>query len=83
MVNQFKYTNDYLERCQYTSLEERLDFLNNYQLSKSNQELPSQTINFEVPECLLNAFKFKSQLSGVGHHNQIKKLMKYWLDINS
>jgi len=83
MAKVIKYSDNYLKRCQNTSIEERLDFLNNYQLSKSNQEFPSKTINFEVPECLLNAFKFKSQLSGVDYHTQINKLMKQWLDINS
>ena len=74
------FSDEYLQRCQETSIEERLEFIENFRLMHSEQKSPSKLISMKVPENLLDAFKHKSKLSGIAYQTQIKKLMKQWLD---
>jgi len=74
------FSDEYLKRCQETSIEERLDFIENFRLMHSEQKSPSKLISIKVPMHLLDTFKYKSKLSGIAYQTQIKILMKQWLD---
>ncbi|MCF6317894.1 MAG: hypothetical protein L3J83_01235 [Proteobacteria bacterium] len=74
-----KFSDEYLERCKGLSIEERLDFIENFRLMHSEIHSPSKLISLKVPEPLLNSFKQKAKLEGLAYQTQIKKLMKDWL----
>lgn len=75
-----KFSDEYLKRCKDLSLEEILEFLENFQLMNSELNAPSKLINLQIPEPLLNSFKQKAKLDGVAFQTQIKKLMKAWVN---
>jgi len=75
-----KFSDEYLERCKELSIEERLDFVENFRLMHSEIHSPSKLISLKVPEHLLASFKQKAKLEGVAYQTQIKKLMKDWVN---
>ncbi len=74
-----KFSDEYLARCKDLSIEERLDFIENFRLMHSEIHAPSKLISLKVSEPLLNSFKQKAKLEGLAYQTQIKKLMKDWL----
>ena len=73
------FSDKYLANCKDLSIEEKVDFLENYRLAMSDTKAPLMPINFDIPKPLLEAFKQKSKLEGIAYQTQIKKLMKQWL----
>lgn len=73
------FSDEYLERCKDISIEERLDFIENFRLMHSENPSPSKLISIKMPINLLDAFKYKSKLNGVAYQTQIKRLMENWL----
>lgn len=74
------FSDEYLERCKDLSIEEKLEFIENFRLLHSETSSPSKLISLKVPENLLTAFKIKAKLNNVAYQTQIKKLMKAWID---
>ncbi len=74
-----KFSDDYLQRCVKLSIEERMDFIENYKLATSDEASPLKSIRIKIPDYLLIAFKQKAKLEGIAYQTQIKKLMKDWL----
>jgi predicted DNA binding CopG/RHH family protein len=74
------FSDEYLERFKDTSIEERLDFIENFRLMHAEKPSPSKLISIKIPINLLDAFKYKSKLSGIAYQTQIKRLMKDWLN---
>ena len=75
-----KFSDEYLGRCKDLSIEEKLDYIENFRLMHSEIHAPSKLISLKVPEPLLNSFKQKAKLEGVAYQTQIKKLMKNWVN---
>ncbi len=74
------FSDEYLQRCKDLSIEEKLDFIENFRLLHSEIPSPSKLISLKVPEDLLAAFKIKSKLNDIAYQTQIKKLMTQWLN---
>lgn len=74
------FSDEYLERCKDLSIEEKLDFIENFRLMHSELNAPSKLISLKVPEPLLNSFKQKTKLEGVAYQTKIKELMKAWIN---
>jgi len=74
------FSDEYLQRCKDLSIEEKLDFIENFRLLHSEITSPSKLISIKVPEDLLNAFKIKSKLENTPYQSNIKELMKDWLN---
>ena len=74
-----KFSDEYLERCKGLSIEEKLDFIENFRLMHSEIHSPSKLISLKVPVNLLEAFKQKSKLHNIAYQTKIKLLMKEWL----
>jgi len=74
-----KFSDEYLQRCQDLSIEERLDFIENFRLMQAQIHSPSKLISMKVPINLLQAFKQKAQLENVAYQSKIKQLMKNWI----
>jgi len=74
------FSDEYLARCQDISIEERLDFIENFRLMHAENPSPSKLISLKVAINLLEAFKYKPKLEGIAYQTQIKQLMKEWLD---
>ena len=73
-------SDEYLEQCKKMSLEEIVEFLENFRILHSSVEKSkSKLISIKIPEALLEAFKTKSKLSGVAYQTQMKVLMQKWL----
>ena len=66
-----KFSDGYLQRCEKMSIEQRLDFIENYKLEMSDIPSPSKSISINVSEHLLTAFKQKAKLEGVAYQTQI------------
>jgi len=77
-----KFSDEYLERCKDLSIEEKLDFIENFRLMHSELNTPSKLISMKVQEPLLNSFKQKAKLEGIAYQTQIKELMKAWVHNN-
>jgi len=73
------FSDEYLERCKDISIEERLEFIENFSLMHAEKPKPSKLISLKVPINLLEAFKYKSKLFDTPYQTQIKQLMKNWL----
>lgn len=74
------FNQEYVERCRDLTPEQILEFLENFQKLMSGTPEKCQLISLKIEPSLLNAFKFKSKLTGVAYQTQIKKLMKDWLE---
>ena len=74
------FSDEYLERCKDLTIEEKLDFIENFRLLHSETPSPSKLISLKVPEDLLKAFKVKSKLNDIAYQTQIKRLMKAWIE---
>lgn len=73
------FSDEYLERCKDLSVEEILDFLEDFRLMHSDLNAPSKLISLKVPEPLLNSFKQKAKLENIAYQTKIKELMKDWI----
>ena len=73
------FTDDYLKQCQSMSLQQKLEFLENFRMLQE-KNIPSKLISIKIPENLLMAFKSKSLAHGQRYQTQIKKLMSEWLN---
>lgn len=73
------FSDEYLERCKDLSIEEKLDFIENFRLMHSEVHSASKLISLKVPEPLLNSFKQKAKLENIAYQTKIKLLMKHWL----
>ena len=73
------FSDEYLERCQGMSVEEKFDFIENFRLMHSQVKSPSKLISIKIPEHLLETFKQKAKLEGIAYQTQIKNLMIDWL----
>jgi predicted DNA binding CopG/RHH family protein len=73
------FADEYLQRCKELSIEEKLDFIENFRLMHSELNSPSKLISLKVPEPLLHAFKQKAKLENIAYQTKIKQLMKNWL----
>jgi predicted DNA binding CopG/RHH family protein len=75
-----KFSKEYLEHCKSMKPEQIVRFLDDFRrLHGATKEDPMRLISMKIPESLLNAFKLKSQASGLRYQTQIKVLMKEWL----
>ena len=75
-----KFSKEYLEHCKSMKPEQIVRFLDDFRrLHGAAKEDPMRLISMKIPESLLNAFKLKSQASGLTYQTQIKALMKEWL----
>jgi predicted DNA binding CopG/RHH family protein len=74
------FNREYVERCRDLTPDQILEFLDNFQKLMSGTTEKCQLISLKIEPSLLDAFKFKSKLSGVAYQTQIKKLMKEWLE---
>lgn len=72
------FTPEYLEYCQKLTLEQRLQFLEDFRKLNERQG-PSKLISLKVPENLLTLFRNKCDLENIKYQTQIKKLMSEWL----
>ena len=72
------FSDKYLEQCKETSLEQRLQFLEDFRLLQAKKS-PSKLISMKVPENLLQAFKGRCEVANIPYQTQIKKLMRDWL----
>ena len=72
------FSDEYLENCKKISLEERLQFLEDFRLLQNNPG-PSKLISIKIPEHLLMAFKNQCKIEGIKYQTQIKKLMNHWI----
>ncbi len=75
-----KFSDEYLQRCKKLSIEERLDFIENYKLAISDEPSPLRSIRIKIPDYLLIAFKQRANLEGVTYETKIKELMKQWIN---
>jgi predicted DNA binding CopG/RHH family protein len=80
MKNLQKFSDEYLQRCMKLSIEERMNFIENYKLAMSDEPSPLKSIRIKIPDYLHIAFKQKANLEGVAYQTQIKKLMKQWIN---
>ena len=72
------FTDEYLEECKKMSLEQRLQFLEDFrQLQAPDQT--SKLISIKIPDNLLQAFKRKCLGENIKYQSQIKKLMFEWV----
>jgi predicted DNA binding CopG/RHH family protein len=72
------FDKDYLEHCRTLSLEQRLQFLEDFRkLHEPSQG--SQLISLKVPKHLLKLFKKKATAHQLKYQSQIKKLMEDWV----
>lgn len=74
------FTDEYLERCKKLSIEERLDYLENYRLTHTDKDSSLQRLSLNISKPLLDCFKQKAKLEGIAYQTQIKKLMKDWVN---
>ena len=74
------FSEEYLQRCQDLTIEEKLDFIESFRLMHGEIKSPSKLISIKIPEPMLDAFKQKAKLSNIAYQTQIKQLMKQWLD---
>lgn len=75
-----KFSKEYLEHCKSMKPEQIVRFLDDFRrLHGATKDDPMRLISMKIPESLLNAFKLKSQASGLRYQTQIKALMKEWL----
>lgn len=75
-----KFSKEYLEQCKDLTPEQTIKFLEDFRsLQASTKKSKTKLISLKVPENLLEAFKFKSEVSGLRYQTQIKNLMKEWL----
>lgn len=74
------FNSEYVERCRDFTPDQILEFLDDFQKLFSATPEKCRLISLKIEPSLLNAFKFKSKLSGVAYQTQIKKLMKDWLE---
>lgn len=72
------FSDEYLKECQKMTLEQRLEFLENFREITQNHS-PSKLISIKIPENLLNSFKIKCSKNNLRYQTQIKKLMAEWL----
>ena len=77
-----KFSDEYLERCKDLSIEEILEFLENFQLMNSELTAPSTLPRLTDPAPLLHSFKQKAKLEGIAYQTKIKELMKAWVNNN-
>lgn len=75
-----KFSDEYLERCKKLSIEERLEFIENYQRMHNDVSSQTKSISLRIQDPLLIAFKQKAKLEGVAYQTQINKLMKDWVN---
>ena len=77
-------TPEYLERSSKMSVEEIVQFLEDFRAlhteAETNRNTKSKLISIKVPENLLNTFKVAAELDGVKYQTLIKRLMKGWLN---
>jgi predicted DNA binding CopG/RHH family protein len=74
------FSDEYLQRCQDLTIEEKLDFIENFRLMHTELNSPSKLISIKIPVPMLAAFKQKANLSNIAYQTQIKQLMKQWLE---
>lgn len=75
------YDPEYVERCKNLSIDEILEFLENFRKLAGKEEEKCRLISLKIEPTLLNAFKFKADKAGVPYQTQIKKLMREWLKL--
>ena len=54
------FSDEYLERCQGMSVEEKFDFIENFRLMHSQVKSPSKLISIKIPEASIRNIQTKS-----------------------
>ncbi|HXG27490.1 MAG TPA: hypothetical protein VNJ47_01405 [Nevskiales bacterium] len=74
------FSDEYLAYCSKLTLEQRLQFLEDFRLLHAAAQQPQQStpISLRVPDPLLRLFKLKAAAAGVPYQTQIKRLMAQW-----
>lgn len=74
------FDDDYLKYCQKLSVQERIQFLEDFRevINKSSRS-KSKLISIKIPQNLLDAFRFKAASQNQKYQTVIKELMAEWL----
>lgn len=79
-----QFSDEYLARARQASPAQVLEYLEQFRLLQSAAATArpgTKLISLKVPECLLQAFRARCELSGVKYQSQIKALMRAWLGV--
>jgi len=74
------FSDEYLQTCQNMSVQQIIDFLDNFHALHTNPKERSRLISIKVPESLLGAFRQKAEAHGLKYQTKIKELMRAWLE---
>jgi uncharacterized protein (DUF4415 family) len=74
------FTKEYLERCKGFSTAQVLEFLDNWQRMIAKSPEKCRLISLKIEPSLLETFKQKAALEGIGYQTKIKQLMRNWLE---
>lgn len=71
------FTSEYIKECQKMSIDERLQFLEDYRkLLFDPGEL--KQINLRIPERVVTCFKMRAKREGKLYQHKIRELMTEW-----
>lgn len=73
-------TKEYLERCSKLTPDQIIEFLENYRTLMWQAKENTETVDLHVEPSLLRAFMQKARENGLDYREQIKELMKEWID---
>ena len=74
-------SSEYLKNTKGVKPEQVIRFLEDFRkLHYGQKTTPSKLISIRVPQDLLNTFKKKSEIAGIGYQAKIKELMREWVD---
>ena len=75
------FSDEDLNNLNGVSPDQIIRFLEDFRKFHYNQKpAPAKLISLRVPQGLLDTFKQKALIEGVGYQVKIKELMKQWVD---